>query len=253
MRRLVKDLALRSGYLIRRRYPSECQSASIHGVFYKRSELRFLVFDPADAIQAHHVQGRIYEERIIERILTYFSEGLFLDIGANVGNHAIAVVATKDSIRAKCFEPHPDAFALLSANIALNRMRDRIETFDAGLSDTEGIAQIGTPHHNLGGSTLEGNIRGRSVVHRVNSCRTCRGDDLIREAPSFIKIDVEGHELRVLAGLRCTIEKYKPPMFVEVDRDTDLQVKMLLLDLGYKEDFRDRADGLVRGVFYVPR
>jgi hypothetical protein len=49
------------------------------------------------------------------------------------------------------------------------------------------------------------------------SCEIRRGDDVLtEERPAFIKIDVEGFELRVLRGLERTVLKYKPPIIMEM-------------------------------------
>ena len=39
---------------------------------------------------------------------------------------------------------------------------------------------------------------------------------LTREAPTFIKIDIEGMEMEVLAGLAETIRSWRPNIFIEI-------------------------------------
>jgi hypothetical protein len=65
-----------------------------------------------------------------------------------------------------------------------------------------------TPKNNLGGTRVES---GGGPVHlRV-------GDALFSGRPiDFIKIDVEGMEMRVLRGLKRVISEQRPNIFVEV-------------------------------------
>ena len=47
-------------------------------------------------------------------------------------------------------------------------------------------------------------------------------DDLFAdETPDFIKIDVEGMEMQVLAGLEATITAHRPLLLIEIDNEND--------------------------------
>ena len=50
---------------------------------------------------------------------------------------------------------------------------------------------------------------------------------------SFIKIDVEAHEMEVLRGLREVIAAQRPDVFIEVSRDDRRRVESFLIELGY--------------------
>ena len=55
-------------------------------------------------------------------------------------------------------------------------------------------------------------------VGEAGSVPVAMGDALLRGVgPDFLKIDVEGMELRVLRGLRKTIGRRRPAIFIEVD------------------------------------
>lgn len=252
LRKTIKKALSRCGYLLRRRNPSEILSASLHLVSHPNGDCKFLVINPADAIQRHHSAGKFYELQILRLIETHFNGGTFLDIGANVGNHSIFVAKTFPDAKVIAFEPHPDAFAVLSANVSFNRLSDRISLVNKALSDTYHTATIRTPAHNLGGSTLELDIRGKSKADYFDICGTVIGDDYLDTLIDFIKLDVEGHELKVLSGLSNTIKEMRPTIFVEVDERTDCLVQDFLFNLGYREEFRDKNFGLVRQVLYLP-
>ena len=73
-----------------------------------------------------------------------------------------------------------------------------------------------------------------------------RLDDLLdgeRRSVSFIKIDVEGHEVAVLEGARHTIATHKPNLLIEIEgRFLDGPVQDVIdrvLALGYRGEFLD--------------
>ncbi len=54
----------------------------------------------------------------------------------------------------------------------------------------------------------------------ANALRLVRGDDILQLRPvHFVKMDVEGMEVRVLQGLSETIARWRPVMFIEVDQN----------------------------------
>ena len=57
--------------------------------------------------------------------------------------------------------------------------------------------------------------------------------DSLGLAPDFIKLDVEGMEMQVLAGLEATIARARPRMLVEVDDKNRTAFGMWCLKHGY--------------------
>lgn len=165
-----------------------------------------------DPIQNALRQGRFYEEReltILKRMLPL--DGTYVDIGANIGNHAVFFAKRMRAARVIVFEPNPLALAPLIANIVLNRLEHVIVTDHLGLalSDHAGSGYgMGRHDRNLGATELQADT-GEIAVET--------GDRLLAdETPDFIKLDVEGMEMEVLAGLQATIARARPLMLVEV-------------------------------------
>jgi FkbM family methyltransferase len=177
-------------------------------------EFQFFVADPDDVIQHSHVVGLFYEAEELAIISEFFPPGgVFVDIGANVGNHTIYVGRFLHPRQAIPFEPNPAAIEILRINLALNglqRVAD-LSHLGVGLSDTPGNAQIKAPAHNLGAAHLE-------MSDGAGALPLIRGDSVLSQrCVDFIKMDVEGMELRVLAGLDATITQWRPAMFIEVE------------------------------------
>ncbi|MGZ8892691.1 MAG: FkbM family methyltransferase [Halobacteriota archaeon] len=107
-------------------------------------------------------------------------------------------------------EPNPTAFEILKANIALNHL----SVVDAsclgiGLSNTSARAVAMTQVGNLGGTHLR-------FSEEPSGLRVVPGDALLfGHRIDFLKIDAEGMEIEVLEGLKRTIAKQRPRIFIE--------------------------------------
>ena len=174
----------------------------------------FFVTDNHDVIQCHHAEGRFYELEELSIIARYFPRGgVFVDIGANVGNHTIYVCHYLHPTQVIIIEPNPAAITILRINVALNGLQRLVDMshLGCGVSDGPGNAQIQTPPGNLGGTKLQPD-------EKANGVTLIRGDDiLVERRVDFIKMDIEGMEMRALAGLAMTISKWRPSVFVEID------------------------------------
>lgn len=138
--------------------------------------------------------------------------GTCLDIGANIGNHALFFAGYFAEVFA--FEPNPRTFALLQFNAAL---RPNVRCFDIGLSDRAGSARLTVPAGNAGMATLEGSAAAAHGGQSVE-CRLARADDLpaLRaKRVALIKIDVEGHEASVLRGAAALLARDRPVVVFE--------------------------------------
>ncbi|WP_211828398.1 FkbM family methyltransferase [Kistimonas asteriae] len=135
-----------------------------------------------------------------------------LDIGANIGNHSIYF--SKFFSKVIAFEPNPKTYRLLGIN---TEDISNIEAKKVGLSDKKDILNFKIDKTNWGASRITGedlNYDASSFINvHVESL-----DDVLSDQTSrieLIKIDVEGHELRVLQGAKNTIEQHKPIILFE--------------------------------------
>lgn len=174
---------------------------------------RFFVADDRDMIQSHHADGRFFETDILGAIAERFTpSGCYVDIGANVGNHVVYMAKRFPDARLIGFEPMRRQHAILTVNALLNEIETRLVIHKSAASDHRGKAQMITPNaSNLGRSMIAQAGYGEWVD-------LAPADEFLSEQEiSFIKIDVEGHELSTLAGLEQTIRRWRPTMLVEVN------------------------------------
>ncbi len=183
-----------------------------------------------DPIQRNHRRGQFYEGRELGKLAEVFPEGgTFVDIGANVGNHSLYAALFLGAGRVIPFEPNPRAFRLLVQNVLVNRLEEVIDLsrLGVGLSDRE-----------VGGFAMEKrarNLGGAKMLPGEGRLRVFRGDTLLAdERPALIKIDVEGMEMPVLAGLEATISAHRPVLLVEVDNENEAAFRQWAADAGYE-------------------
>lgn len=153
------------------------------------------------------LNGGRYEEENLEVLLSFVKEDtIFLDIGANLGFFTVQIgkrVLRKG--RVYSFEPHPKLWNLLRWNVHLNGLTGTVTCFPFGLSDQNLPAKFAYPIDHLGGGAVSD--LPASAAHNIVDSEIRRLDDVL--GPEFscdlVKIDVEGHELNVLMGMRQII------------------------------------------------
>lgn len=148
-----------------------------------------------------------------------------LDVGANVGLTMLVMSATlADDGRIITFEASEDACALIRANAALNGLADRVLVVNALVAERSGLTLDFYGDAASGSASI---IPGYLSHHRPLRKVTLALDDFIAQsniAPELIKIDVEGAELQVIAGLEQTMRTIRPDLFVELHAWGDVTV-----------------------------
>jgi len=142
---------------------------------------------------------------------------IILDIGANVGIvtlQAASIVGTAGHVFA--FEPVKRLSTCLSCSATENRF-ENITILNVALSDFTGRGSMKVAHRSLACSTLSLHTDGESCEIKMLDGMNF-GSNFRR--PRLLKIDVEGHESKVLAGGRAFFEKY-PPDYVLFESHAD--------------------------------
>lgn len=144
-------------------------------------------------------------------------KGVFIDIGANVGQTLFTVLRADPDRSYLGFEPQIACCHYLQQFIQDNGLMPRVQIFPVALSSENGFFSLFSNNPYDDCATL------MSDVHQLNNTQlVCarNGDEVLAElgvsAISAIKIDVEGAELSVLTGLQNTLRKIRPPVIFEV-------------------------------------
>jgi len=139
-----------------------------------------------------------------------------LDIGGSFGIFSL-FMAHFAGPRGKVhsFEPSKLSFAVLSRNVALNRLEDRIVLHRVAATDRPAILQL-THLSNSPVNFTVASIAGAETedVPGVRVADLVPDEDAARVG--FIKIDVEGYEMAALEGARAILEARRPIILFEV-------------------------------------
>lgn len=159
-----------------------------------------------------------------------------LDIGADVGEFTVAMLATSRSVIA--FEPRPTQARALAAMFDAVGAAVRIEA--VALSDRPGVQTMRVLDSDPGRSTIDDHntlhdAQG-SPVRSIDVQVMCL-DDARLDNVGLIKIDVEGHELAVLRGAVDTLTRNRPTIVLEAEErhhpGTVSAICEYLTELGY--------------------
>jgi FkbM family methyltransferase len=144
-------------------------------------------------------------------------DAVFLDVGACEGQHSLFMSRLVKEVHA--FEPFPPVANRCRQMIELNHFQN-IHLHEVGLGDQETSVPFHAPEDaNMGGGRfLSQEDRGRAGS--TGEYRIVVGDKRLEQSGishvELIKIDVEGYEQHVLAGLSSTLRRDRPVVVVEV-------------------------------------
>ena len=171
-----------------------------------------------------------------------FNNKLFLDIGANIGNHSIFLASSFEEVHS--FEPNPDTLPILKHNINFNNI-DNINVHQYGIGNENTELELHTPSFDLGKSSIfkepvKYSEQGNSYVLKSRKVQIKKLDDIEyfkNKKIGMIKIDIEGSEILALKGAKSVIEYNMPLIGVEVhqfDGPTGLEeITKFFKGLGY--------------------
>ncbi len=182
-----------------------------------------------DPIQRNHRRGDFYEYGELKLLRNLVDPGgVFVDIGANTGNHSLFAAMFMGMSKVIPFEPNPLAYRLLQLNTLLNNVDDIVvlDHLGLGLADREADG--------YGMEARDRNLGAARMLEGTGDIPVSTGDAQLADiTPTVIKIDVEGMEMRVLQGLEQTIARAQPVMLVEVDQENYDAFEALLERLNY--------------------
>lgn len=187
----------------------------------------YFVLPVWDMVVSNRVRlSGLYDPQEIDVLLRLTMPGdALVDIGANVG--AVTVPMASHVGRAGLvysFEPFRQIFQYLNANVAANGF-ENVHTFHTALSDEEAAPLVTVPAPSLvagQNAGMYGVFKQNTLEPNAPTSRDKMEDVTVRTLDSFelpranvIKIDVEGHAPRVLAGARKTLERHRPILWFE--------------------------------------
>jgi len=181
-----------------------------YGCLRKLNKLRQIDIDRYSA--ALSIVKTVFVDRTYERDRRLRSGDLIVDCGANVGVfclYAARVVGPRGRVIA--IEPEPNNLHILERNIRLNNLT-WCHIVPVGLWDRRGTADLFSGPDSGSHTMIEKNTS--SVRVPVDTLPNIL-DNLGIGAVKFIKMDIEGAEIRAIAGMTDFLEHHRPPLAIE--------------------------------------
>jgi FkbM family methyltransferase len=201
--------------------------------------------------------------RLRWRAMTFYSEepetikwlesmkqgDFFWDIGANVGLYSI-YAAKYAGCKVLAIEPEAQNYATLLENIVLNEAQTNVEAMNIPISKTLGIGKLYVHAMTKGGAFNHFRLEANNGHEHLESLKASAVaqlqlgtslDDLIHrfelEAPTHVKIDVDGNEPEIISGAQDTLRHPRcKSLLIEIQTNdpAHMQITELLKSLGYQ-------------------
>lgn len=171
--------------------------------------------------------GRLdHDQTLLSVLLNYIHEGDWvIDGGAFIGDHTKAYLKqVGETGKVIAFEPNKEAFECLVYNC-----KDSIN-LNVGLSDKFGSMNM-----------ISGENKGATYGVPGDSVATINLDLLGLPRLNFMKLDIEGMEVKAIHGAKQTILKHKPVICVELNKSAlerngscSMELVDTIVGLGYE-------------------
>jgi len=162
--------------------------------------------NPSDPAVSGALAFRVYENAERDLLHSRCRPGMtFIDIGANIGYYtALATHAVGPQGRVLSLEPDPESFKYLSQTVAANNTQN-ISCFQLAAAAAPGTQRLYRSKDNRGDNRIYEPEPGWESLE----IKTVTVDGLLEQlgisSVDFIKIDVQGAEGSVIAGMKNTI------------------------------------------------
>jgi FkbM family methyltransferase len=175
-------------------------------------------------VKQHHRELRPALARLIG------PDGVIFDVGSHSGQFAKLFAGLAPGGHVYAFEPGSYALSILRPALGINRLRN-VTVLPCGLGDTPGERRLSVPvkpsgsigfglshvrsvnpdlaADNRSGWRYREEVITISTVDEVAAARRIGRVD-------FIKADIEGWEMRMLAGAKATLSRDRPSLMIEV-------------------------------------
>lgn len=187
-------------------------------IAFDEQSIRYMASNRLAAKRVHSLFTK--EPTTIPWLETFAEDDVFFDIGGNVGMYSIYASATT-GCRTYAFEPEALNYAELNKNIFINQLHSRTTAYNIAISDETRVGELflgafgySYSHHDFNENTWSedhafGDKATKMDERLHQGCVSIPTDDLVHvhglPQPNHIKIDVDGLEHRVFAGMQRTL------------------------------------------------
>ena len=247
--------------IIKRLYPSLLRRylsfRKTYKGFYKIGDLN-LYLNFLDSVDREVILNNSYDKKQLEILINEIKKNkilYFLDIGANSGYYSFFLGNLFKKINIFSFQTTPSAYDKIMISLNHNKkISKKIKLYKFGLSDKNlKLLMQSQFKHGLvqtGGSSVVQLFKKNNPNIKCFYAKFKKGDDVlkVKNKKICIKIDVEGHEIMTLSGIKKLLKNNKIFLQIEIfDKFFD-KVNFFLIKHNFnlknkvESKDRDRAD-----------
>ena len=156
-----------------------------------------------------------FELKLLAAIALRIDGAIFVDVGANVGHHALFMASHVEQVHS--FEPNPVLWPLIEEKFRYNGVQN-VFLHRKGLGIKSGKLSLYLSSDSGESSLMAGTNRTSTESSVLTDI--VRGDDFFPEVHikriDLIKFDIEGFEKSAIEGLRFYIENSRPIIMLEI-------------------------------------
>ena len=212
LKRIYPSLFLKFSYLLNK------------NIFLSKFKNVYLNLDIRDPIDRSVLLFNFYEEEQINYLIRLFRKNkinYFFDVGANCGMYSLVISKLFPKTSTLSFEPVKSTFKKLEKNFSLNPKLKNMKKYNYGLSNKNSKLKMKALFKKnfiqSGGYGVVNNKDNLKNLH-TEFALFKKGDDKFKYKNKIIclKIDVEGHEIFVLNGLKKIFKNNKIFLQIEI-------------------------------------
>jgi FkbM family methyltransferase len=213
--------------------------------FFKIGKINFYL-DYLDPLDRQIIINENYEHDqvvFLEQIMDKENFSYFFDIGANSGYYSFYFALKFKNLKVISFEPNIEAYDKFNKTLQKNSFKN-VKIYNLGLSDNKRKVQMRSMIKN-------GFIQSNSAITETSHAFDVKdfkikyadldiGDNLLkyRNKKLSMKIDVEGHEINTLKGLKNILKNNKCLLLIEISEGNFNEVDRLLKNFLYRCIFK---------------
>ena len=175
---------------------------------FKSKRCVIKTYGKSDILSKFVLEDAIWEPSVAEYIHSKCSQSdtLYIDIGCNIGTH-MCIARLSGAKYIHVFECNPHTYEKIQSTIQMNGW-DNIKSWNVAVSDSEGTVPFTVVTDNIGASYIPTTHKGWGGPLSVlkEGVKATTFDSLNINTAGFktaiIKMDIEGHELQALHGMR---------------------------------------------------
>ena len=187
--------------------------------------LEVLIHPNDELSRALYISGTYEPASLLAMKRLLPSDGIFLDVGANVGLYSMLASRWVKHGQVFSFEPSEREFLRLRRHVELNGLGN-ITTIRAAVADRSGTLQLRVAefphagHNTVGDAFVHDTVVAMHIEHVDGITLDRFASDARLERIDLVKVDVEGAEHAVLAGATKLLHDWRPSWIVEVLSET---------------------------------